>query len=497
MKSEILRMEHITKTFSGVKALDDVSFDLRSGEVHALMGANGAGKSTLMKVLAGVYTADTGKLYIDGKEIPLKAKVHEAQADGISMVFQELNILPHLSVLENIFIANELMKNGLYDWKAMKKRAQALLDEVGIELDLDERADRISVAMQQMVEIVRALNLESRVIIFDEPTSSLSVQEVEKLFELMGRLREKGISMVYISHRMDEIYRICDRITLMRDGKVIFCDEIGNVDNHRLVTGIVGSENTNQFPGKPTEIGETIFEAKHISSGSFYHDVSFELKRGEILGFAGLAGAGRTEIAKTIFGYYPLDKGELYFHGEKLKVRSPEDAVKQGIGYVSEDRKAEGILGVRSIRENMGIANMKSLCRNGVINQKLETGKVSELAKGLKIKATGIEQKIESLSGGNQQKVCLAKWIMMNPRLLILDEPTRGIDVGARADFYKIINDLVKQDIGVIVISSEEDELIGLCNRIIIMREGEKVGEFSSEEENLKTEMMKLMIGIG
>ncbi len=496
MKSEILRMEHITKTFSGVKALDDVSFDLRSGEVHALMGANGAGKSTLMKVLAGVYTADTGKLYIDGKEILLKAKVSEAQKDGISMVFQELNILPHLSVLENIFIANELMKNGLYDWKAMKKRAQFLLDEVDIELDLDERADHISVAMQQMVEIVRALNLESRVIIFDEPTSSLSVQEVEKLFELMGRLREKGIAMVYISHRMDEIYRICDRITLMRDGKVIFCDDIENVDNHRLVTGIVGSENINQFPGKPTEIGDTIFEAKNISCGSFYHDVSFELKKGEILGFAGLAGAGRTEIAKTIFGYYPLEKGELYFHGEKLKVRSPEDAVNQGIGYVSEDRKAEGILGVRSIRENMGIASMKLLCRSGVINQKLETGKVSDLAKELKIKATGIEQKIESLSGGNQQKVCLAKWIMMNPRLLILDEPTRGIDVGARADFYKIINDLVKQDIGVIVISSEEDELIGLCNRIIIMREGEKVGEFSSEEENLKTKMMELMIGI-
>lgn len=496
MKSEILRMEHITKTFTGVKALDDASFDLRAGEVHALMGANGAGKSTLMKVLAGVYTADAGKLYIDNKEVPLKTKVHEAQVDGISMVFQELNILPHLSVLENIFIANEITKNGLYDWKAMKERAQSLLDEVGIELDLNERADHISVAMQQMVEIVRALNLESRVIIFDEPTSSLSMQEVEKLFELMNRLRDKGIAMVYISHRMDEIYRICDRITLMRDGKVIFCDEIENVDNHRLLTGIIGNENTNQFPDKPEKIGETIFEAKNISCGKFYHNVSFELKKGEILGFAGLAGAGRTEIAKTIFGYYPLEEGELFFHGKPLKVKSPEDAVKKGIGYVSEDRKAEGILAVRSIRENMGIANMSHLCSHGVINQKKETGEVSNLSQRLKIKATGIEQKIESLSGGNQQKVCLAKWIMMNPRLLILDEPTRGIDVGARADFYKIINELVSEDIGVIVISSEEDELIGLCNRIIVMREGEKVGEFHAEEPDLKAKMMKLMIGI-
>lgn len=496
MQKEILRMEHITKAFNGVKALDDVSFDLRAGEVHALMGANGAGKSTLMKILAGVYTADQGKLYIEDKETELKAKVHEAQMDGISMVFQELNILPHLSVLENIFIANELIHNGIYNWKAMRTRAQQLLDEIGIELDLNARADHISVAMQQMVEIVRALNLESKVIIFDEPTSSLSMQEVEKLFELMERLKKRGIAMVYISHRMDEIYRVCDRITLMRDGKKIFCDDIQNVDSHRLITGIVGTENTNQFPEKTTEIGETIFEAKNISSGSYYHNVSFELKRGEVLGFAGLAGAGRTEIAKTIFGYYPLTEGSLNFHGEPLKIKSPEDAVSKGIGYVSEDRKAEGILAVRSIRENMGLADMADLCKNGVLNQRKEKNQVQELIDSLKIKTTGMEQKIENLSGGNQQKVCLGKWIMMNPKLLLLDEPTRGIDVGARADFYKLINDLAKQDIGIIVISSEEDELIGLCNRIIVMREGEKVGEFQSDEENLKQKMMKLMIGI-
>ncbi len=496
MHTEILRMEHITKAFNGVKALDDVSFDLKAGEVHALMGANGAGKSTLMKILAGVYTADAGKLFINKKEVALKAKVHEAQQDGISMVFQELNILPHLSVLENIFIANEIVKNGIYDWKKMKQRASQLLDDIGIELDLDARADKISVAMQQMVEIVRALNLESKVIIFDEPTSSLSVQEVEKLFELIERLRKKGIAMVYISHRMDEIYRICDRITLMRDGKVIFCDAIGNVDAHRLITGIVGSENTNQFPEKSHEIGEVIFEAKNISSGTFYHHVSFELRRGEVLGFAGLAGAGRTEIAKTIFGYYPLSEGTFTFHGKPLKVKSPQDAVKKGIGYVSEDRKAEGILGVRSIRENMGLADMQDLCQGGVLNQKKEKSQVQNLVDSLKIKTTGMEQKIESLSGGNQQKVCLGKWIMMHPKLLLLDEPTRGIDVGARADFYKIIRDLAKQDIGVIVISSEEDELIGLCNRIIVMREGEKVGEFQSDEQDLKQKMMKLMIGI-
>lgn len=496
MNKEILRMEHITKSFSGVKALDDVSFDLREGEVHALMGANGAGKSTLMKVLAGVYPPDSGKIFNQEKEVPIKARVSDAQKDGVVMVFQELNILPHLNVLENIFIANEIMKRGVYNWKAMQTRAKELMAEVGIDLDLNARAGDLPVAMQQMVEIVRALNLESKIIIFDEPTSSLSMNEVNQLFALIDTLKKKGIAMVYISHRMDEIYKVSDRITLMRDGKHVFTDDIRNVDSKRLIAGIAQSDNVNQFPEKTTKIGEVIFEAKNISSGDRYHNVSFELRKGEILGFAGITGSGRTEIAKTIFGYYHLDKGEIYFHGEKLKVNNPGDAVSQGIGYVSEDRKVEGILGNRPIRENMSISNMHNLIRYGKIQSKKEQIQVSEMISELSIKTTGMEQNIENLSGGNQQKVCLGKWIMMNPKLLILDEPTRGIDVGARAEFYKIINKLAKKDIGIIVISSEEDELIGLCNRIIVMRHGKKVKEFDGDEAGLKENMLKSMLNI-
>lgn len=496
MNKEILRMEHISKAFGGSKALDGVCFDLRAGEVHALMGANGAGKSTLMKVLAGVYMPDAGRIVHNEKETPIKASVADAQKDGVAMVFQELNILPHLNVLENIFIANEIVKHGRYDWKAMEKRAREVMAEVGIDLNLKDRAGDLPVATQQMIEITRALNLNSDIIIFDEPTSSLTMQETDHLFALIERLKKKGVGMVYITHRMSEVYQICDRITLLRDGKNVFSDEIENVDNQRLLAGIVGSEDTNQFPEKNRNIGDVIFEAKNVSVKGLYEDVSFQLKEGEILGFAGLAGAGRTEIAKTIFGCYKLDQGEFRYRGQKLRVKSPVEAVDEGIGYVSEDRKVEGILGVRSIKENMGIANMHRLGKNFHIRHSIESKEVQEQIENLKIKTTGMDQCITALSGGNQQKVCLGKWIMLRPKLLLLDEPTRGVDVGARADFYQMIQELVKNKIGVIVISSEEDELIGLCNRIVVMREGCKVGEFEDTEENLKEKMLKLMLNI-
>jgi ribose transport system ATP-binding protein len=497
MGRQILKMEHISKTFSGTKVLDDVSFYAYAGEVHALLGANGAGKSTLMKILAGVFMPDPGaEISHDGRPAKIMACVHDAQQDGVTMVFQELNILPHLSVLENIFIANEITHRGVYDWKAMRRRAKEVMAEVGIDLDLDQRAGDLSVAMQQMVEITRALNLNSDLLVFDEPTSSLTSQETEQLFALIDRLKKRDVGMIYITHRMSEVYQICDRITLLRDGKLVFTDRIENVTNERLLTGIIGSKNTNQFPEKYRKEGEVIFEAKHVTSKGRYEDVSFQLKEGEILGFAGLAGAGRTEIAKTIFGVYPLDAGEFFYKGKPMRVKSPMDAVRQGIGYVTEDRKNEGILGVRSIRENMGIASMRRLGRGLHIHTQEEKREVLEQIQELKIKTTGMEQHIENLSGGNQQKVCLGKWLMVQPKLLILDEPTRGIDVGARADFYRIIQNLVKNDIGVIVISSEEDELIGLCNRIVVMREGRKVGEFADTEPDLKSKMLKRMLNI-
>lgn len=496
MENLIVKMEHSSKTFAGVKVLNDVDFMAYAGEAHALMGANGAGKSTLMKILAGVYDPDPGtKMYIEGQNVKFK-NVHQAQQGGVAMVFQELNILPHLNVLENIFEANEIMNGPVYNWAAMRKRAKEVMDEVGIDLDLKARAGDLSVADQQMIEITRALNLNTKVLIFDEPTSSLTLQETERLFDLIERLKERGVAIIYITHRMSEVYKICDRITLLRDGELVFTDEIGNVTNERLLKGIVGSDDTNQFPEKNYEIGETIFEAKNVSCAGKYEDVSFELKEGEILGFAGIAGAGRTEIMKTIFGVYKLSSGEFLYKGKRIKAKSPVEAVRQGIGYLSEDRKNEGILAVRSIKENMSLADMFELGKNLHIRKKEEIKQVDEQISALKIKTTGREQHIENLSGGNQQKVCLAKWLVTDSKLLLLDEPTRGVDVGARADFYKIIQRLAKNGIGVIVVSSEEDELIGLCNRIVVMRDGKKISEYSDKEENLKEKMLKDMLDI-
>lgn len=496
MENLIVQMKHSSKTFAGVKVLNDVDFMAYAGEAHALMGANGAGKSTLMKILAGVYEPDPGtEMYIDGQKVRFK-NVRQAQQGGVAMVFQELNILPHLNVLENIFEANEIMNGPIYNWAAMRKRAKEVMDEVGIDLDLKARAGDLSVADQQMIEITRALNLNTKVIIFDEPTSSLTLQETERLFDLMNRLKEKGVAIIYITHRMSEVYKICDRITLLRDGEHVFTDVIGNVTNERLLKGIIGSDDINQFPDKNYDIGETIFEAKHVSCAGKYDDVSFELKKGEILGFAGIAGAGRTEIMKTIFGVYKLTSGEFLYKGEKINVKSPVEAVKQGIGYLSEDRKNEGILAVRSIKENMSLADLFDLGKNFHIRKKEEIEQVDAQIEALKIKTTGREQHIENLSGGNQQKVCLAKWLVTNSKLLLLDEPTRGVDVGARADFYRIIQRLAEQGIGVIVVSSEEDELIGLCNRIVVMRDGKKISEYSDKEEHLKEKMLKDMLDI-
>jgi ribose transport system ATP-binding protein len=495
VQAELLRMEGISKAFGGVKALDNVDFTLRKGEIHALMGANGAGKSTLMKVLAGVYRQDEGKIILEGKEIHMK-NVASAHAQGITMVFQELNVAPHLSVLENIFLSREIIKNGVYNWKEMRDRANQILAEMGVHLDLDIEVRRISVAMQQMVEIARALNANSKIIIFDEPTSSLSVQEVEQLYKIMHNLKAKGISMVYISHRLEEIYRICERITLMRDGRHIFTDDIENVSHDRLIAGIIGGQPSEQFPPKINKAGKVIFEAKNISSNGKFEDVSFSLREGEILGFAGLAGAGRTEIAKTIFGCYNLDEGTLVLDGKNVCFKSPRKAIDAGLAYVSEDRKGEGILAVRCLCENMAISNMSILCRNSVIQQRKEKKLVQEMIDRLHIKTSGLNHRMDRLSGGNQQKVCFGRWIMNQPRLLILDEPTRGVDVGARTDFYWIINKLAENNVGVIVISSEEDELIGLCNRILVMRNGRKVAELDCDEDNLKEKLMRNMLGV-
>jgi len=490
-------MEHIKKAFPGVQALNGISFYLKPGEIHALMGANGAGKSTLMKVLVGVYAPDEGEIYLNGKQVNIKT-VAQAHEMGVSMVFQELNILPHLSVLENIFLSHEPTRAGIYDWPKMRKKAQEILDSIELDVNLNTQVRYLSAAQQQMVEIARALATDTKIIVFDEPTSSLTVKEVEKLYKIMADLKKRGIAMVYISHRLEEIYRICERLTLMRDGEWVFTDELCNISNERLVSGIIGKKAEEQYPTRNPTIGETIFEVKDLTSYGKCEDVSFQVRKGEILGFAGLAGAGRTEIAKTIFGVYPMHKGEIILHGKKIRPTTPEKAVKYGIAYVSEDRKAEGILPVRSIRENAAVSSLPRRMKGPFIDKRKEKREVKEQIEALHTKTPSMEQEIRNLSGGNQQKVCLSKWLLSNPTLLILDEPTRGIDVGAKAEFYDIIADLAKQkDVGVIMISSEEAELIGLCDRIIVMRNMHKVGElYPRETPNIKEELVRLMLAI-
>ncbi len=493
----ILRMENIKKAFPGVQALNGVSFYLRPGEIHALMGANGAGKSTLMKCLVGVYPPDSGEIWLDGKKVDIKNVAH-AHALGVNMVFQELNILPHLSVLENIFLSNEPTHAGLYDWRAMRARAQEILDSIGLELNLNAKVRDLTPAQQQMVEIARALSTETKIIIFDEPTSSLTVKEVEQLYRIMEDLKRRGIAMVYISHRLEEIYRICERLTLMRDGEWVFTDDLCNISNERLVSGIMGRKAEEQFPVRSPQIGDVIFQAEDITSYGKFEDVSFQVRKGEILGFAGLAGAGRTEIAKTIFGVYPLHKGTMTLCGETIRPKSPEKALARGIAYVSEDRKAEGILPVRSIRENAAVSSLGRRMHGPFLDKHREKAAVEEQVEALHTKTPSIETAIQNLSGGNQQKVCLSKWLLTEPKLLILDEPTRGIDVGAKAEFYDIISDLAERDVGVIMISSEESELIGLCDRIIVMRSGRKVGELLPKEDpDVKEHLIRLMLNIG
>lgn len=489
----LLEMDSIRKEFPGVVALDDVSLQICPGEVHALMGANGAGKSTLMKILAGIYSPDSGSIILEGKKVEMKNPAH-AKHQGISIVFQELNVLPDLSVLENIFIGREESKVGFYEWGKMRKQAQDILNDLGIKMGINAKVGTLPIAQQQMVEIVKAVSTDAKLIIFDEPTSSLSVKEVETLYSIMEKLHKRGVAIVYISHRMDEIFRVSERITLLRDGKNIFTDDIVNVSRERLIDGIVGSKLEDGYPTREPKLGKELLKVEGLTSAGHFRDISFSLREGEILGFAGLVGAGRTEVAKTIFGEYPYQSGTITVEGKHYKPRGSAKAIRHKIAYATEDRKAEGLMLGRSIRENTSIASIKEVIRLGFVDERQEKKGVTEVTKSLNVKTPSIEQIANNLSGGNQQKVCLAKWMLTKPNIMILDEPTRGIDVGAKAEFYHIIVELAKSGVGVILISSEESELTGLCDRILVLREGELVGEVKPGE-NTDKEMMALMLG--
>lgn len=483
MGDVILTMKGIDKSFPGVHALDHVDLEIRKGEVHALMGENGAGKSTLMKVLTGIYHKDAGTITYEGKEVEF-TNPREAQDAGIVIVHQELNMMGHLTVAQNIFIGREYMNGKLIDDKKMNEEAKKLFDQLGINIDPKETMSRLTVGKQQMCEIAKAISHEAKVIIFDEPSAALTEAEIEELFKIIRDLRDKQMGIVYISHRMDEIKVITDRVTVMRDGGYVGTlitkdstkDDIINMMVGRVIYEDPKTE-SQVAPDAPV-----VLKVEHLNAGRMVKDVSFELHKGEILGFSGLMGAGRTETARALFGADPKDSGDIYVNGQKVDIKTPQDAVKCGIGYLSEDRKRFGIVVDKTVAENSTMATMENFMKGIFIDKKKEKDVAQEYVEALKTKTPSVDQLVVNLSGGNQQKVVIAKWLVRNCDILIFDEPTRGIDVGAKSEIYHLMNELVAEGKSIIMISSEMTEILRMSDRIVVMCEGRKTGELGIEE---------------
>lgn len=483
MGDTILVMEDIDKTFPGVHALDHVHFDVKRGEVHALMGENGAGKSTLMKVLTGIYTKDSGSITYEGKEIEFH-NTREAQDAGIVIVHQELNMVGDLTVAQNIFIGREFMKGFRIDDKKMIAESKKLFDELKIDIDPKAKMSDLTVGKQQMCEIAKAISHQAKVIIFDEPSAALTEKEIEDLFVIIRDLREKNLGIVYISHRMDEIKVITDRVTVMRDGGYVgtlITKDCTKEDIINMMVGRVIYEEPKTQSMVPKD-APVVLKVEHLNAGRMVKDVSFELRKGEILGFSGLMGAGRTETARALFGADPKTSGDIYVNGEKVVINSPQDAVKHGIGYLSEDRKRYGIVVQKTITENSTLASMEDYMSGIFINKSKEKKVTEKYIDELKTKTPGPDQLVVNLSGGNQQKVVIAKWLVRDCDILIFDEPTRGIDVGAKNEIYKLMNRLASEGKSIIMISSEMTEILRMSDRIVVMCEGEKTGELDIAE---------------
>ncbi len=476
MSDSILRFENISKTFPGVKALKDVSFEIHRGDVHVLLGENGAGKSTLIKILTGVYQADEGSvIYLNDVPVKIQDILHSRKL-GIGTVFQENSLIPHLNVAENVFLSRELRnKAGAIDWKRTYEECDRWIRELGVD-HINPRAQvrRLSVADQQIVEIVKVFSQNPSIIILDEPTSSLSDNEISNLFRIIETLKKKGVTFIYVSHRMEEIKQIGDRATIFRDGALT--GEIENckvADMDQVINMIVGRTLDEKFPARESHIGEVALEVRGLEVPNTIYDISFQVHKGEVLGFSGLVGSGRTSTAKAIVGAIPRSKGEIYVHGKEVRINSPRDAISQGIGYLPEDRKTEGLILSKSVKENITLASLtKKFYKGFIIDHKKEAVVSEEYREKLRIKTPGINRQVKFLSGGNQQKVVFAKWLCSEVDVYIFDEPTRGIDVGAKSEIYQIINDLVAQGAAVIVISSELPEILGVCDRVIVMRDG-------------------------
>jgi galactofuranose transport system ATP-binding protein len=486
----VLEVRRGTKRFPGVLALDAVSFQLKPGEVHALVGENGAGKSTLIKVLTGVYQPDEGEVVYGGEEVGFSSP-GESQAAGISTIYQEVNLIPLLSVAQNVFLGREPRNRlGLIDVPRMNREAREVLDRYGIEADERATLGSLALGLQQMVAIARAVSVDARVVIMDEPTSSLEAREVETLFGVIRQLRADGIGVVYVSHRMDELYEICDAVTVLRDGKLVHTGPLDELSKLQLVSLMLGREldevqkegATSFSEEERTTAREPVLEASEIVQRPRLRGVSLEVRPGEILGLAGLLGAGRTETAKAIFGAEPVDGGSVKVGGKNIKTGSPASAIRAGVAFLPEDRKSEGIIPDLSVRENIVAAALPRLSRAGLVSEKAQDEVVQRFMESLGIKASSPEQPVRELSGGNQQKVMLARWLCMNPKVLILDEPTRGIDVGAKAEIQKLVDDLARDGLGVVFISSELEEVVEGSDRAVALKEGAVVGVLSGEE---------------
>lgn len=479
----LVKMEHITMEFPNVKALDDVHFELKKGEIHALVGENGAGKSTLMKILCGVYKKTAGTIEIKGIPVEIE-NVEQAQALNISIIYQELNLFSYLTVAENIFIGRQPMKNGRIDWDKMHKDAQKVLDDLNVDIDSHEIVKNLSIAKQQMVEVAKAISRNVEVLIMDEPTATLTKKEIDELFKLMSGLKEKGVGIIYISHRLEELKQIGDRVTVFRDGHYVDTLDINDdLKLDYLIKLMVGRELKDKFPHNDALVSdEEALRVEHISTKNLLKDCSFYVRKGEILGIAGLMGAGRTELMRAIVGADKRSSGDIYINGKKVDIQNVYDATELCIGFITEDRKGQGLLMNFDVKQNITIASLDKISRFGVMNLKKERAVSQEMCDALKVKTPNLRQRVKFLSGGNQQKVVLAKWMLRECNIIIFDEPTRGIDVGAKFEIYKLMIEMAKKGAAIIMVSSELPEILGMSDRIIVMHEGRITGELTKEE---------------
>jgi ribose transport system ATP-binding protein len=491
MQSTLLRMEGIDKSFPGVHALKNVRFDLHPGEVHALMGENGAGKSTLIRVLAGAHRPDAGTIFIDGQPARITSP-RDAENLGISVIYQEFNLVPTLSARENLFLGREHTRASFLSARREHREALQLFERLNVQIDPESRCSDLTVAQQQAIEIAKAISLDARILVMDEPTASLTSQEAEKLFQFIGELKRRGIGIIYVSHRMEEIFRLADRVTVMRDGQHIASKPIGDLNRQLLIEMMVGRKLENEFPKERAAIGEERLIVNDLRRGSAVKGVSFAIHRGEVLGLTGLVGAGRTEVARLIFGADRRDAGHMTLDGHPFDPRSPRDAIQRGVCLITEDRKAQGLILPHSARDNFGLPNLKRLSAFGFVRHAQERDAFAQYVRSLRIKIPHQEEPARNLSGGNQQKLVLAKWLEANSEVILFDEPTRGIDVGAKHEIYLLINRLAKSGKAILMISSELPEILGMSDRILVMHEGRITGEITDLAKATQEQVLAL-----